>query len=134
MKDSRFTTVCADLEELLGVVDIDDVDDLDTLVMILLDRPVSVSEGWDDEQGGAALDVRVHGGELSLGVLEHFPMSVLELARSAGELARDVGPYAPPGEPPIQGNEVLSLSDDELIEVLQRALGLMRVFNILGTD
>ena len=134
MKDSRFTTVCADLEELRGVVDIDDVNDLDTLVMILLDRPVSVSEGWEDEHDVPALDVRISDGELSLGVLETFPMSVLELARSAGELARDVGPYAPPGEPPIQGNDVLSLSDDELITAVREALGRVRIFNLLDDD
>lgn len=134
MTDSRFTTVCDDLDELLEVVDIDDVDDLDTLVMALLDRPVSVTEGWDEERDVPALDVRVHGGEVSLGVLEPFPMSVLELARSSAELARDIGPCAPPAEPPIQGNDVLSLSDDELTEALQMALGRVRVFNLLDDD
>lgn len=131
MTDTRFTRVCDDLEELLDVVDLDDVDDLDTLVMALLDRPVSVTEGWDDEQDLPALDIRVHGGELSIGVLEPFPLSVLELARSSGELAREVGPYLPAGEPPIHGNDVLLLNDDELIDALKRALGRVRLFNLL---
>lgn len=134
MTDTRFTTVCEDLEELLEVVDLDDVDDLDTLVMILLDRPVSVSEGWDEDQDVPALDVRVPGGELTAGVLEPFPMSVVELARSGGELARDIGPYVPAGEPPIEGNDVLSLSDDEMIVALKRALGQVRLFNLLDDD
>lgn len=131
MTDPRFTTVCDDLEELLEVLDIDGIEDLDTLVMALLDRPVSVTEGWDEERDVPALDVRVHGGELSMGVLEPFPMSVLELARSGGELARDVGPYAPAGGSPVHGNDVLALSDEELIQALQGALGQVRLFNML---
>ena len=102
--------------------------------MALLGRPVSVTEDWDDERDVPALDVRVLGGELTAGVLDPFPMSVVELARSSAELARDIGPYAPAGEPPIQGNDVLSLSDDELIEALQRALGQVRLFNLLDDD
>lgn len=131
MTDTRFTTLCDDLEELLEVVDVDGAEDLDTLVMALLDRPVSVTEGWDDEQDLPALDIRVHGGELSLGVLEPFPLSVLELARSSAQLAREVGPYTPAGEPPIHGNDVLLLNDDELIDALTRALGQVRLFNLL---
>ncbi|KRF37385.1 hypothetical protein [Nocardioides sp. Soil805] len=134
MTDSRFTTVCDDLEELLEVVDIDDVDDLDTLIMVLLGRPVVVAESWDHDQEIDALDVRVLGGELTAGVLAPFPLSVVELARSSAELARDIGPYAPPRVPPLQGNDVLSLSDDELSEDLQRALGQVRLFNLLDDD
>jgi hypothetical protein len=132
--DSRFTTVCEDLEELLDIVDVDDIDDLDTLIMVLLGRPVIVAEGWDDEQDVDALDVRVLGGEVSAGVLETFPLSVVELARSCAELARDIGPYVPDGEPPIEGNDVLSLSDDGLTDALQRALGQVRLLNLLDDD
>ena len=134
MTDSRFTTVFDDLEELLAGVDVDDIDDLETLVMVLLGRPVVVVESWDDEEGRQALDVRVLGGELTAGVLDPFPVSMLELARSSAELAQDIGPYAPPGEQPIQGNDVVSLSDDQLIEGLQRALGQVRLFNLLDDD
>lgn len=134
MTDTRFTTVFEDIEELLAVVDLDDVDDLDTLIMILLGRPVVVAEGWDDEQDVDALDVRVPGGELSAGVIEPFPMSVLDLARSSAELARDIGPYVPDGEPPVEGTDVLSLNDDELIDALQRALGQVRLFNLLDDE
>ena len=134
MTDSRFTTVFDDLGQLLAGVDVDDVEDLETLLMALLGRPVSVTEDWDDEGGMPALDVRVLGGELSAGVLDPFPMSVMELARSSAELALDIGPYAPAGEPPIQGNDVLPLGDDDLIEALQRALGQVRLFNVLDDD
>lgn len=134
MTDSRFTRVFDDLEELLAVVDLDDVDDLDTLIMVLLGRPVVVAEGWDDEQDVDALDFTVLGGELSAGVLEPFPLSVLDLARSSAELARDIGPYTPAGEPPIHGTDLLSLSEDELIEALQRSLGQVRLFNLLDDD
>lgn len=134
MTDSRFTTVFDDLEELLAGVDIDDIDDLETLVMVLLGRPVVVAESWDDERDVPALDVRVLGGEPTAGVLDPFPLSVMELARSSAELARDIGPYAPAGEPPIQGIELLSLNDDDLIEALQRALGQVRLFNMLDDD
>lgn len=134
MTDSRFTTVFDDVEELLAGVDLDDIDDLETLVMVLLGRPVVVAESWDDEEGRQALDVRVLGGELTAGVLDPFPLSVMELARSSAELARDIGPYAPDGEPPIQGIDVLLLNDDDLIEALQRALGQVRLFNMLDDD
>ena len=134
MTDSRFTTVVDDLEELLTSVDLDEIDDLETLLMALLGRPVSVAEDWDDEGGVPALDVRVLGGELTASVLDPFPLSVVELARSSAELARDIGPYVPAGEPPIQGNDVLSLSNDELIKALQRALGQVRLFDLLDDD
>lgn len=134
MTDSRFTTVFDDLEELLMSVDLDEIDDLETLLMALLGRPVSVVEDWDDAAGVTALDVRVLGGELTAGVLEPFPLSVVELARSSAELARDIGPYVPAGEPPIQGNDVLSLSNDELIKALQRALGQVRLFDLLDDN
>ena len=61
-------------------------------------------------------------------------MSVVDLARSSAELARDIGPYVPDGEPPITGHDVLSLSDGELIQALQRALGQVRLFNMLDDD
>lgn len=134
MTDSRFTTAFDDLEELLAGVDLDDVDDLETLVMALLGRPVVVAEAWDDEKDEQALDVRVLSGELTAGVFDPFPMSVVELARSSAELAREIGPYAPLGEPPIQGNDLLSLKDEELIEALQKALGQVRLFNLLDDD
>jgi len=134
MTDSRFTTVFDDLEELLAGVDLDDIDDLETLVMVLLGRPVMVAESWDDEEGRQALDVLVLGSELTAGVLDPFPLSVMELARSSAELAREIGPYAPAGEQPIHGNDVLSLSEDELIEALQSSLGQVRLFNLLNDD
>ena len=94
MTDTRFTTVFEDLEELLAVVDLDDVDDLDTLIMVLLGRPVVVAEGgmtsrtWMPWTSGS-------GRRGGAGVFEPFPISVLELARSSAELARDIGPYVP---------------------------------------
>ena len=134
MTDSRFTTVSGDLEELLAVVDLDEIDDLETLLMVLLGRPVVVAEGWDDDRDVTALDVRVLGGELTAGVLDPFPLSVMELARSSAELARDIGPYVAAGEPPIQGSDVLSLGDEELINALQRALGQVRLLSLLDDD
>ena len=134
MTDSRFTTVTGDLEELLAVVDLDEIDDLETLLMVLLGRPVVVAEGWDDDRDVTALDVRVLGGELTAGVLDPFPLSVMELARASAELARDIGPYVAAGEPPIQGSDVLSLGDEELINALQRALGQVRLLSLLDDD
>lgn len=131
--DSRFTTVFDKLEDLLVAVDIEDVDDLQTLMMALLDRPVSVSEGWDDEEGVAALDVRIHGKELILGLLHPFPLSVVELARSSAELAEELGPYAEDTE--AGGTpDLLSLSDDDLVIALRLALGQVRLFNMLDED
>ena len=134
MTDSRFTTVTGDLEELLAVVDLDEIDDLETRLMVLLGRPVVVAEGWDDDRDVTALDVRVLGGELTAGVLDPFPLSVMELARASAELARDIGPYVAAGEPPIQGSDVLSLGDEELINALQRALGQVRLLSLLDDD
>lgn len=128
--DTRFTTKCDDIEDLVKTVDIDDVDDLETLLMFLLGRPVRVHEAWDDDNDAVALDVRVFGNELVFAMMEQFPLSVTEIARDCAEMAQELGPYTVDGwtgESP----DLSEFSDDELIPALRDALGKVRVFNLL---
>lgn len=134
MTDARFTTVFNDLAELLEVVDLDDVDDLETLMMAVLQRPLGVTEGWDEDSDADGLDVRIHGSEHTIGQVQPFPLSILELARSSAELAAEVGPYTAPGEAPIEGADLSLLTDDELVEALTSALGQVRIYNLFEDD
>jgi hypothetical protein len=64
MTDTRFTTEFEDLGELLAGVDIDGIDDVETLLMILIARPLGLSEGLDHD--AASLEVILHGNEASV--------------------------------------------------------------------
>ena len=129
MPDPRFTTDVEDLDKLLSVVDVDSIDDVETLLMYLLERPLTVRESWDnddDDEQQPAIEVIVDG----LGCICGFPLNMLELARGCAEVA-GVGHYE--GDPPgaVDASDVAVLDDEELIAALQKALGKVRLFNMM---
>ena len=132
MTDTRFTTVVDDTEELLNVVDIDDIGDVETLLMLLFARPVGVEEVWDADRDETSLEVVLQGNDEAIGSTFDFPLSVIELVRSCAYTVDDLGPY---GVEAPQADDVLNvtaLGDDELITVLQGALGKVRIFHMIG--
>ena len=126
MPDPRFTTNVDDLDELLSVVDVDNIDDVETLLMALLERPLTVRESWNDDEQEPAIEVIVD----SLGCISGYPLNVLELARGCAEVA-GVGHYE--GDPPgaVDASDVAELDDKQLIAALQEALGRVRLFNMM---
>lgn len=134
MSDTRFTTAYGSVDELLAGVDIDDLEDLDTLLMILFARPVGVEGVWadlDDEEP-SSLEVIVSGDEFAVGSTFAFPVSVLDLVRGTAETVEELGPYTRNDADPRDAvQKTGSMSDDELIDVLQRGLGQVRIFAML---
>jgi len=57
--DPRFTTNVDDLDELLSVVSVDNIDDVETLLMYLLERPLTVRESSNDDEQEPAIEVIV---------------------------------------------------------------------------
>jgi hypothetical protein len=133
--DSRFTTVADGIDDLLNLVDIDELEDIETLMMLLFDRPVGLDQVWDDEGVSVALDVSVPGNDGSIGSVYEFPFSVMALVRSCADAVADLGPYTNDGATDSsEAQDVLSMSDAELITALQQALGKVRIFNVMDAD
>lgn len=133
MTDSRFWNEVGSTAELLDGIDLDDMGDLETLLMIVLDRPITVREVASEAGAPSALEVIVHGDPYSTGTVHEFPVSVTELVRAAAETAREMGPYAPDsGEP--DSTTLAEIGDLELTGALQRALGQVRIHNLMYDD
>ena len=130
MTDSRFTNVADGIDDLLNLLDIDALDDIETLLMFLFYRPVGVDEAWDDE-GVVSLEVIVHGNDGSIGSVYDFPLSVMTLARSCAETVADLGPVSHDGATSAEPQDVLEMTDEELISALQQALGKLRIFSLM---
>ena len=131
MTDSRFTNVADGIDDLLNLLEIDALDDIETLLMFLFDRPVVVGEAWDDE-GVVSLEVIVPGNDVSIGSVYDFPLSVMTLARSCAETVAELGPVGHDGaSTSAEPQDVLAMTDEELISALQLALGNVRIFNLL---
>lgn len=127
MKDTRFTTVVDDTEELLSVVDIDGIGDVETLLMFLFARPVGIEEVWNEDRDETSLEVVVQGSVEAIGSTFDFPLSIVDLVRACAQTVDDFEPYGPDDSAP----NVRALADDELITVLQGALGKVRLFNMM---
>jgi hypothetical protein len=118
---------------LLDGIQLDDVGDLETLLMILLDRPITVREVASEAGAPNALEVIVHGDPYSTGTVHEFPVSVTDLVRASAETAREMGSNAPDsGEP--ESTTLADMDDLELTGALQRALGRVRVYNLMYDD
>lgn len=130
MIDTRFETVIEDTDGLLSVVDVDAIGDLETLLMFLFARPVMVTEVWDDEGLTPSLDVILHGNDEAIGTVYDYPLSILDLARSCAETIVDLGPYTRGGDA-MDAADVSVMNDGDLINALQRALGQVRLSNML---
>lgn len=127
------------ISELLEIVDVDDLGDIASLFTILLDRPVEVSEWWDDEPDlpddlrEPALEVLVHGDDGGIGGHFTFPVNLLEMAWSAGENAGYLGAYRWEDDDAgrDEGIDLTALSEEELIAALQQALGRVRLLALM---
>ena len=131
MTDTRFTTVVDDTEELLNVVDIDGIGDVETLLMFLFARPIGVEEVWNEDRDETSLEVVVQGNDEAIGCTFEFPLSIVDLVRSCAQTVDDFEPYAADDSQTEGAPNVRALADDELITVLQGALGKVRLFNMM---
>lgn len=128
MTDSRFTSVFKDMTDLLNGMDIDDIGDLETLLMFLLARPITVAM-YEEEESVDSIQITVWGDTIGYGSINEFPTTVVELALDGARLAVDVGPYDCSTSTVQAGSDVLAMTEDELVTALQRALGMVRIFN-----
>ena len=131
MTDTRFTTVVDDIEELLNVVDIDGVGDVETLLMFLFARPIGVEEVWNEDRDETSLEVVVQGNDEAIGCTFEFPLSIVDLVRSCAQTVDEFEPFGADDSQTEGAPNVRALADDELITVLQGALGKVRLFNMM---
>lgn len=131
MTDTRFTMVVDDTEELLNVVDIDGIGDVETLLMFLFARPIGVEEVWNEDRDETSLEVIVQGNDEAIGCTFEFPLSIVDLVRSCAQTVNDFEPYGADHSQTEGAPNVRALADDELISVLQGALGKVRLFNMM---
>ncbi|RYC05678.1 hypothetical protein [Nocardioides zhouii] len=87
----------------------------------------SAQRSWDDEAAAAALDVRNHGDDFALGSMHAFPLSIVELARSCGDVLEDLRPFTQGEDVPAGSRDVETMSEDELVSALAEALGFVLV-------
>ena len=134
MNDNRFTKITGHPDDLLDTLDLDDVSDIETLLIILFNRPISVEplEGVDDDDG--SLEVTVWVGDMGFTAGHAFPMTVVDLTRSCASAIAELGSAGGGGDPVNDHPSLLAMSDTELVTTLQRALGQVRMFNILDAD
>lgn len=133
MTDSRFCNQVGSTAELLDGIQLDDVGDLGTLLMILVDRPITIREVAGETGAPSALEVIVHGDPYSTGTVHEFPVSATELVRASAETAREMGSDAPVSSE-REWTTLSEMDDRELIGALQRALGRVRVYNLMLDD
>ena len=135
MGDNRFTMVAGDLDGLLGVMDLDDVSDVETLLIILFNRPISVEPlDWVDDDDGS-LEVTVWAGDTGHVAGRAFPMTGVDLVRACASVVDELGPVDGDGIDPADGQaSLLALVDDDVVVALQRALGNVRLFNLLDAN
>ena len=135
MEDNRFTMVAGDLDGLLGVMDLDDVADIETLLIILFNRPISVQPlDWVDDDEGS-LEVTVWAGDTGHVAGRAFPMTGVDLVRACAAVVDELGPVDGDDVDPADGQaSLLAMGDDDLVVALQRALGNVRLFNLLDSN
>lgn len=131
MKDTRFTTLVDNVDQLLSVVDIDDIGDVETLLMFLLARPVGVEVVWDQDRHNAALEVVIHENDEAIGSTFDFPLNVIGLARACAHTADDLGPYRVDASAVNDASDVAMRDDEQLVAALQSALGKVRLVNLM---
>ena len=134
MKDNRFTTVAGYPDDLFDALDLDDISDIETFLIILFNRPISVEplEGVDDDDG--SLEVTVWVGDTGFTTGCAFPMTVVDLTRSCASAIAELGSAGGGGDPVNDQPSVVAMSDTDLNIALQRALGQVRLFNILDAN
>jgi hypothetical protein len=138
--DTRFTTVAEDMDELIEALDVDGVADLETLLIVLFGCPISVDEtpadDVDDADGGdASFEVIMWDDTMGIGTRYSFPMSLVDLALGCASTFSDMR-SAEDDDPDEDSDrpDLLVMDEGELITTLQRALGHVRIFNMLHPD
>ena len=134
MMDTRFWTVCDELDELITTVDVDGIGDIETLLMFLFARPVGVDYAWNEDVEFADLEITIPGNDQQVVSIQEFPMSLVQLVRSCAGTVADYGPYVDDAGAAEESPDVLTLSDEELTTVLQQALGQVRLFKLMYPD
>ena len=133
MEDNRFTMVAGDLDRLLGVMDLDDVADIETFLLILLNRPISVEPlEWGDDDDEVPLQVTVWAGDTGHVAGRAFPMTGVDLVRACASVVDELGPVdGDDVDPADRQASLVAMGDDDRVVALQRALGNVRLFNLL---
>ncbi len=132
MTDTRFWTVCDELDELIATVDIDGIGDIETLLMVLFHRPVGVDCAWTEEGDVADLEVRITGNDQQVLSTQKFPLSMVQLVRSCADTVDALGPYD--ADIPAESPDLVALNDEQLTTAMQRALGEVRLFKLMFPD
>ena len=132
MRDTRFWTVCDELDELITTVDIDGIGDVETLLMFLLQRPVGVDCAWTEDGDVVGLEITITGNDQQVVSTPKFPLSVVQLVRSCAETVATLGPYD--ADAPAEATDLLTLNDEQLTTAMQQALGKVRVFKMMYPD
>jgi hypothetical protein len=93
----------------------------------LFNRPISVEPlDWVDDDDGS-LEVTVWAGDTGHLASRAFPMTVVDLVRACASVVDELGP--------ADGQAShLAMGDDDLVVALQRALGNVRLFNLLDAN
>ncbi len=132
MRDTRFWTVCDELDELISTLNIDGIGDLETLLMFLFSRPVGVDDAWNEDGEFADLEITITGNDQQVVSTQKFPMSVVQLVRSCAETVATLGPYD--ADTPAESPDLCTLNDEQLTTAMQQALGKVRVFKMMYPD
>lgn len=141
MFDTRFTTIAKDMSELITALDVDDVGDIETLLIVLFRCPITVEELSDDDDD-ASFEVIAWNDDMGIGTRFAFPLSMVDLALgfelTVSDLrsTEDDEPHddrADDDEPDEDTDvpDLQAMDEGELITTLQRALGQVRIYNML---
>lgn len=129
-RDTRFSTACDTLEQMLDLLGLDDADDLETFLMNLVRRPVTLTDDSDDG-GPAQIEVGYFGkGKRRLSRTFEFPMSLEELARNSfdEDAATYLGPYETSSSRDYAAQDLPRMTADQLLAVLRDALGITQMY------
>ena len=132
MTDTRFWTVCDELDELIATVDIDGIGDVETMLMFLFQRPVGVDYAWTENGDVADLEITMTGNDQQVVSTQKFPISVVHLVRFCAETVATLGPYDV--DTPAESPDLLTLNDEQLTTAMQQALGKVRMFKMMYPD
>lgn len=134
MTDTRFGTLFDDVDDLLGVLEVDEVDDIETLLMFLLRSPIAVVRVWGEDGSDLGLEVFIRGCGEGIGYVHEFPLSIVDLARRCAAMGAAGGPCPPDSEVTQWMRDVSAMSDVDFVSALRYALGQVHVFNALDRE
>ncbi len=131
-RDTRFSTACDTLKQMLDLLGLDDVDDLETFLMFLVQRPVTLTHDAGDD-GPAHIEVGYFGKRRRrLSRTFEFPMSLEELARDSfdEDAGTHLGPYKTHSSQDYAAQDLPRMTADQLLAVLRDALGMTQMYKL----